>query len=157
MNENLGAWLEGVGADREDGVLALLMLAQLGPKPGQQDAQPEGLGHVIVGTRIESEDRVRVRARRGQHDDRRLNAAAPHQTTDLSAIHIRQTDIEDYGVVIVGLGQVQAFGAGFGKKSLELLMKTKLLAERLAQRVIVVDQEYLFSSQRAHGLVSSLS
>jgi hypothetical protein len=36
-------------------------------------------------------------------------------------------------------------------------MKTKLLAERLAQRVVVVDEEYLLSSQNAHGLISPLS
>jgi hypothetical protein len=79
VEQHLGARPEGVGSDREGGVVAQLELAQLGPQSGQQHAETKGLGNVVVGAAVQAEDGVGIRAVRGQHDDRRLDALAPDQ------------------------------------------------------------------------------
>ena len=71
--EELGRRLEAVGPDGEDHVLALVVLAQRRADAGEQHREPEGLGDVVVGARLEAEDLVGIAVVAGQHDDRALN------------------------------------------------------------------------------------
>ena len=68
--EQLGRGLEGVRPDGEDGVLALLVLPELGADAGEQHAELERLGHIIVGAGFQPENGVGVGGLAGQHDDR---------------------------------------------------------------------------------------
>ena len=49
---------------------------QRGSQAGEQLVHPEGLGHVVVGARVECDDLVVLALPRRQHDDRRLAPAA---------------------------------------------------------------------------------
>ena len=62
-----------------------------------QLARVEGLGEIVVGADLESDDAVRVLAARGQHQDRRLRAGAD-RATDLEAVDIGQHHVENDGV-----------------------------------------------------------
>src|SRR3546814_3221046 len=66
-HEQLGARPEAVGADGEDRVLALLVLAQMRAQARQQHVHPERLDDVIVGARVETEDRIGIARRTGEH------------------------------------------------------------------------------------------
>ena len=63
VEQQLGRRAEGVGADAEDRVLGLLVLAQLGADAGEQHRQLEGLGDVVVGAGVEALDLCRRRWR----------------------------------------------------------------------------------------------
>ena len=59
--EHLHRGAEGVGAELEHGVLGLLVRPELGADARQEHGELEGLGHVVVGPRVEAEDGVGVR------------------------------------------------------------------------------------------------
>jgi hypothetical protein len=151
VDQHLGARPEGVRADGENRVFALLVLAQLGAQPGQQHAEAERLGDVVVGAGVQAEDRVGIGLRRRQHDDRRFDAAAPHQAADLAAVHVRQPDVEQDGVEILALGQVEGLGPVVRLDGGELLVELQLLAQGLAQRVVVIHQEDFLALGAVHG------
>ncbi len=155
MDQHLGAGPEGVGADREDRVLALLVLAQLRAQPGEQNAQAERLGDVVVGPGIEAQNGVRVRFGRRQHDDRGLDAAAAHQPADLAAVHVGQADVEQNGVEVLRLGEVEGAPAVVGLDRQELLVEPQLLAQGLAQGVVVVDQQDLLAGHAGQGAIAA--
>ena len=98
IEQHLGRGPEGVGPDGEDGILALLMLAQLGAQPRQQHAHAEGLGDVVIGAGIEAEDGIGIGIGGGQHDDGGRDPGAAQQAADLAAVHVGQADIEEHGV-----------------------------------------------------------
>ena len=140
-HQHLGRRLEAVGADREHRVVAELELAQLGAQAGQQHAQAERLGDVVVGPAVEAQDRVGVAAVRGQHDHRRLHALLAQQAADVAAVHVGQADIEQDGGERVLLGELQGLLAGAGLAQLEALVQRQLLDELAAQGRVVVDDE----------------
>ena len=112
-----------------DGVLALLMLAQLGADAGQQHREAERLGHVVVGAGIEAEDRIRIAIRRRQHDDRALDAVLAQKLADLAPVHIGKADVEQDQVVMGFLDDLQGFGATASLRRLEFVMHGQLLGE----------------------------
>ena len=70
---------------------------QVGAHAREQLFGHEGLGHVVVGARFESEDDVgRFVARRDDHD--RHVARGAHGLTGLKARHARQHDVHDRDV-----------------------------------------------------------
>ncbi len=63
---------------------------------GDQFARGEGLGHVVVGTRLEARDLVGLLAARRQHHDRdvaRVGVAAQHPD-QFEAAHVRQHPVD---------------------------------------------------------------
>ena len=150
VGQRLGAGAEGVGADGEDRVFALRVLAQLRAQAGQQHRELERLGDVVVGAGVEPEDRVGVGLGGGQHDDRRLDPVAAHQAADLAAVDVGQADVEQDRVEVVALGQLQRPAAVFGLDGEELLVQTELLRQRLAQRGIVIDQKDFLARRSGH-------
>jgi hypothetical protein len=111
----------------------------------QQHAEAERLGDIVVGAGVEAENGVGVGVGAGQHDDRHLDAVAPHQPAGLAPVHVGQADVEQDGVVVVGLQAVERRGAGLGAGDVELLVKAQLFGQGVAQLGIVVDDQNLFA------------
>src|SRR5262249_53622300 len=54
VDQQFRGWLESVGTNGEDGVLALLVLPELGADARKQHAELERLGDVVVGARLKT-------------------------------------------------------------------------------------------------------
>ncbi len=115
------------------------MLAKLRAHAREQHAEPERLGDVVVGPRIEAEDGVGVGVGGGQHDDRHLVSAAPDHLAQLAAVDVGQPDVEQHEFVAVRLDAFERLAARRRLADIELVVELQLLGERLAQRRIVVD------------------
>ena len=142
-DQHLRRRLEGVGPDLEHRVLALLVLAQLRPDAGEQHPEAERLGDIVVGAGIEAENGVGLGVLGGQHDDRPAIAALAHLLAGFPPVHVRQPHIEQNQVDHV---RAQLLQPGRGRRrigDLELVMQRELLFERLAQCIIIVDDENL--------------
>ena len=68
--------------------------AQLGLDARQQLHHLERLGDVVVGAELQADDLVDDLAARGQHDHRRLDAAAAQLAQHVEAVHPRQHHVE---------------------------------------------------------------
>jgi hypothetical protein len=123
-------------------VLADGELAKLHPDARQQHADADRLGHVVVGARLEPEDDVRIGIVRRQHDDRHLYAAPPDHAAQLAPVDVGQSDIEQNNVRPVVAENRQRLGAVRRRDGHEVLMDGELLGQGLAQRVVVVDDQY---------------
>src|SRR5579863_708387 len=156
VDEKLGARPEGVRADGENRVVALLVLPELRPEPRQQHVQPEWFGDVVVGAGVESEHGIGLAVGGGQHQNRRTHAFAPHQPAQLAAVHVRQPDVEDHGVVILPLGKVKRLGRSRGFDRHEFFMQLQLLGERMAQGRIVVDDHDPAAGRHKAGSVANI-
>src|SRR5690606_18266495 len=143
VDEQLGGRLEGVLADRENGIFTLLMLTELSPNARQEHGELERLRDVVIGAGIEAQDRVSVRSIAGEHDDRRLEARLAQSFAGLTAIHVRQPDVENDQVEMAVLcGFHAACGVSY-RGDLELVVKGKLVAQGLAKVLVVIDDENL--------------
>ncbi len=143
VDQKLGCGLEGVRTDGEDRVLALLVLPELGADASEQHAEPERLGDVVVGARLQPENRVGIRGLRRQHDDRAFEAAAAKQLAGFAPVEIGKADIEEDEVDMAAARLLQALGRGGRQDRVELLMQAELLAQGLAKLVVIVDDEDL--------------
>ena len=75
-----------------------------GPDAGDQLADAERLGHVVVGAELEAEHPVELVAARREHDDRHVRRARPQRAAHVAAVHVRQAEVEQHDVdVPVGL------------------------------------------------------
>src|SRR5205807_1456429 len=99
--------------DVAEGV-ALLVLgyglgaAQHGFHAGQQLADGEWLGDVVVGAQFESDDLVDFLASRGQHDDWDRRPFSFELLADIEAAHARHHDVQDDQVGRFGQSPLQA-------------------------------------------------
>ena len=66
----------------------------------------EGLGDVIVGAGVEALHLVAPAVARGEHQHRHGAAGAPPRLQHRNAVHLGQADVEDDGVVGLGLAEV---------------------------------------------------
>ena len=155
VEQELGGRAEAVGADAEDRVLGLLVLAELGADAGEQHRQLEGLGDIVVGAGVEAVDLVAVGGVAGQHQDRALDALLAQQPAELAAVHVGQADVEDDEVVVLLAGAGEAAVAVAGLEDVELLGQHQLVGQRLAQVGVVVDEEDLLHC--CHVCLSFLS
>ncbi len=71
----------------------------------------EGLRHIVVGAGIEALHLVAPAVARGEHQHRHGAAGAPPRLDHRDAVHLRQADIEDDGIVGFGLAEVMALFA----------------------------------------------
>ena len=79
------------------------------PHPGQDFFQMKGLGDVIVGARVEALNLVAPAVARGQHQHRHGAAGPPPGLENRNAVHFRQSDIEDDGVIGLGFAEIMTF------------------------------------------------
>ena len=87
-----------IHADLTGGELVLDGLARgaadLGAHAGQQLGQAEGLGDVVVGTRIQTDDEIGVLAAGGEHEDGGGQTLSAHLTGDIEPVDIGQAEIQ---------------------------------------------------------------
>ena len=69
----------------------------------------EGLGDIVIGAGIKSLDLVAPAVPRGQHEDRHGAACAPPRFQNRNAVHLGQSDIQNDGVVGLGLAEKMPF------------------------------------------------
>ncbi len=127
---------------REHGIFALFVFANMGAQAGHENADAEWFGHVIVGSRIKPEDCVSIGVGSRQHNNRRFNTVASHDTADFAAIHVRQCYIQNDDVKILVFGQVNCARAVVRQLSYIFIMNLKLLNEHFAQFFIVLNDEH---------------
>ena len=69
--------------------------ADLRPHTSQQLGQAEGLGDVVIGSGIQTDDEVGVLTAGGEHEDRDGQALGPHLTGHVQAVDVRQPQVQD--------------------------------------------------------------
>ena len=121
----------------------MLVLAQVGADAGQQHGEAEGLGDIVIGAGVEAQDGVGLGGLRGQQDHRALVAVLADDLAGLAAIHVGQVHVEDDEVGAVGLDRLDAGRGGGNLGHRELVMQRELLGQRLAQHVVVIDDDDL--------------
>ena len=85
----------------------------------------------------------------GQHDDGRADTGAAQQAADLAPVHVGQADIEQDGVEALLGADVERRLAAVGFPAFEIVDQAQLLGQRLAQRLVVVDQQQAPPARRA--------
>src|SRR5262249_2261896 len=93
VDQQFRGWLESVGTDGEDGVLALLVLPELGADARKQHAELERLGDVVVGASFKTENGVGIGGLPGQHDDGTLEPTTAEQLASLTSVEIGKADV----------------------------------------------------------------
>ena len=68
--------------------------AEKRPDARHEFAQLVGLGHVVVGAHLQTQDLVHLVALDGEHEDRLAEAQAAHLAAEVEAGAVRETDIE---------------------------------------------------------------
>ena len=119
-------------------------------QPGFEFAVIEGLDQVVVGSEAESGQLVVDRILRGQHQDRRHRARAPHLGEQLGAAAVGQVDVEDHRVVALD-GEA---GAGVGHIAGPVAGKPRAREPALRRLRELVR---VFHQQHAHAAFSSPS
>jgi hypothetical protein len=119
------------------------MRAQLRADAGQQDRELEGLGHIVVRARVEAQDRVGIGIMAGQHQDRAFHAPLAHPAAQLAPVGVGQAHVEDHQIVERGLDLLHALGAVPASNTSKSSVITSCSAQRLAQVVVVVDEQDL--------------
>lgn len=90
-----------------------------GPQPGQQLVHAEGLGDVVVGTRVQRLDLLVGGVPGGEHDDRHPGPAA--QPLDhVDAVEVGQAQVEHHDVGVAGGGELEGGGTVVGRVDLVL-------------------------------------
>ena len=122
----------GVEADRAAGEFALGVAggaAQQRAHPRQHFLEVKGLGNIIVGTGVKTLHLVAPAIARGKDQNRHGATGAPPGFQYRNAVHLRQTDVEDDGVIGLALAEIVTFLAvegavdniaGIGQRGSEL-------------------------------------
>ncbi len=109
---------------------------------GQQFARIEGLGQIVVGSELETDDAVHIfSARRQQQDVHRRLGANPFQ--HLEAVYARQHYIEQNQPPSPLLRRLQPGVAAMRGLDAEAVL-AQIFNEHRAEFHIIVDQEYFF-------------
>ena len=141
--------------DLEDGILALLMTAQMGPYAGQQDRELEGLGHIIIGAGFKAEDLVGIGILTGQHDNRGGNPVLAHESAGFATVHVRQINIQKDEIRPLVAGNRHASARCFRGQGAKLLVKGELLGQGFTKVFIIFDDQDGFL--RVHALIMPIS
>ena len=86
---------------------------QQGPHPGDELAEPVGLGEVVVGPHLEAEHLVELVALHGEDEDRLAEAQAPHLAAEIEAGAVGQAHVEhdQAGVPVARVGDPARTGS----------------------------------------------
>src|SRR6266516_1725818 len=125
-----GAVLVGTGATQE------------GPHPGDQLAEGEGLGDVVVGAHLQADHAVNLGVAGGQHQYRDC-AGGPDAAADVPAALGRQHQVEHHQIGTLRLEVADGLGAVAGGHDLHALAG-KRVADRVEQRFLVVNHQDLW-------------
>ena len=86
-----------------------------GADAGQDFLHVEGLGDVVVGAGVEARHLVAPAIAGGKDEDRHLAPGAPPFLENADAIHDGKADVEDDGIVRLGVAEKVAFLAVLGR------------------------------------------
>ena len=143
--------MKSIRPNLKNGVLARLVLPKMGADPRQQHGELERLDHIVVGAGLEPEHRIGVGALRRQHHHRALEAVLAHHLDRLAAIHVGQADIHDGEIDAVALHGLDGRRRGIGRRKPELLVQGELLGQRVAQGLVVIDQQDMMDGGHGWG------
>ena len=110
------------------GVLGLVLPPQQCPDAGQKLLEPERLGQIIVRPRVRAPDDVLRGVAGRQNQDVRRRALGPELLQERPAVDLREHQVEEDDVVIVGLGQEKPFLAVLGRVDGERLLLPALFS-----------------------------
>ena len=100
----------------------------------------ERLGHVVVGAEAEALELVLGVVLARQDQDRRLDLGDSQLAQHLVAVHVRQVQVEKNQVVVVELGQIDAFLAEIRGVDVQIRVLQHQL-DAFGRRRIVFDKE----------------
>ncbi len=130
-----------------DGDAGLLVRLHVGPAQNRLDAahelaRREGLGHVVVGAELESQDAVDLVAPRRQHDDRDAGLSA-QISGDVEAGLPGQHDVENDKIGLdLGEDELAARRIARGVDLVAGLRQG--VVDDLEDRLLVIDDQYAF-------------
>jgi len=107
--------------------------------PGDERPRVEGLRDVVVGTELETDDRIDVVVPCRQHQDRRV-ATPPDLATDGQAVDLRQHEVEDHEIgVVPRVSRERLLAVGRGHDREPLLLEVQ--PDQVDDVPLVVDDE----------------
>ena len=110
---------------------------------GQKFAGAEGLGDVIIGTQIQRFDLIHlVGAGREHHDGGHI--LLPHGADEFQPVPVRQAQVQDHQIRVVGCEQGQAHGAGVRHQRLIVVRGQQRFNEAADVRLVLHDQHLIF-------------
>src|SRR4051794_24173205 len=110
------------------------------PDPGEQLLDAERLRHVVVGAGVQGVDLRRAVHPAGEDDDRHRRPAA-QRADHVDAVHVRQAEVEDDEVRVVGRGGTQRLRPG-GRRRDAVLPGEEVDPQRPQDLGLVVDDEH---------------
>ena len=114
--------------------------AQLGLDARQQLDHLERLGDVVVGAELQADHLVDHLAARGQHDDRRLDAALAQLLADVEAVQPRQHHVEEDEIERLAGGALEA-ALAVGARFDRVALAREPVGQRQHQAGLVLDQQ----------------
>ena len=119
------------------------MSAKQGAHSRHELRDGEGLCEIVVGARIQPPDAIAHQAARREHQDRSVQAEAPHLATHAEAVHVWQHHVKDQQVVGDGADSLQRTDAVHRHVGRELRLGQCLSNE-------LRDLRFVFNDQDAH-------
>ena len=120
--------------------------------PGQQLVAAEGLGHVVVGTGIEQAHLLVLRVT-GRDDDHGSGAREAQLPAHLLARHVREPQVEDHQIRMLGVREHQGARPGLGFEE-RIADRAERDDDRLTDRALVVHDQDAALSGRRLGLLA---
>ena len=112
---------------------------QDGSQAGKQLARLEGLGQIVVGPQLETDDAVHGVSARGQHQDRHV-AARADLAAHIEPVHVGQHQVEDDRVE--GVARLQGEPGRAGPGALDAKSRpAEIVADHLGKAGVVLDQQ----------------
>ena len=139
-----GRWLERLVPKRENSILGLLMLPQLGADTGQEDRKFEGLTNIIIGSCLKPQNCVGIGNVTSKHQNWTFDALFADYTAQVAAISIWQTHIQDNNIIKLLPHPFKGISAATTFGHFEFFRRDQLFTQRLAQVFIIIDQKDFF-------------
>jgi hypothetical protein len=115
-----------------------------GPQPREQLLKLEGFAQVVIGAEVETAYALTHGGTSAEHKYGRTRTACAQIAKDIESAAAWEHDVEEYGVVLVGRGHIEALGPiGCDIHSVPLLPEA--LAKDAGESQIVFNDEYAHS------------
>lgn len=111
------------------------------PYPGEQFGEPEGLGHVVVGARVQADDGVHLVGARGEDEDRHGVTVGTQPAGHLQAVHPGQAQVQHDQVDTALHAGVECGGAVLAHLDL-VTFAAQGAGQRLRDGRVVLGEQY---------------
>ncbi len=126
----------------------LLAAAEVGPHPGQQLPDLEGLGDIVVRPHLQTDHHVDGVVLGGEHDHGDLGPVGPQLPADIHATDAGQVEVEEDQVGFRLLQHLHAFLAGLCFNQVEVLTDARHPNDFAGRRVVLDHQD---GFRKGHG------